>query len=75
MTSFSLRKNDKRKQSSSTDNLTRCFMATALNSGTLIYLFTTGGFTGFTYGLHFSDNSGFLHCNIYDLYFLTKETI
>ena len=65
----------KKQQSSSTDNLTRCFMATALNSGTLIYLFATGGFTGFTFGLLFSDNSGSLHCNIYNLYFFTKETI
>ena len=47
-----------------TDNLTRCFMAIALNSGTLMSLFTTGGISRITWGLLFSDNSGYLHCNI-----------
>ena len=47
MTSFSLRKKVA-KNSCSTDNSTRCFMATALNYPTLMSLFTTGGITRFT---------------------------
>ena len=49
MTSFSLRKKVA-KNSCSTDNSTRCFMATALNSPTLLSLFTRGGITRFTWG-------------------------
>ena len=52
MTSFSLRKKVT-KNSCSTDNSTRCFMATALNSPTLMSLFTTGGITRFTWGTTF----------------------
>ena len=41
------------KNSCSTDNPTRCFMATALNSPTQMSLFTTGGITRFTWGTTF----------------------
>ena len=59
-------KHDKKKygQKFMLGNLTRCFMATALNSYTLMSLITTGGITKFTLGLLFYDNSGSLHCNV-----------
>ena len=41
------------KNSCSTDNSTSCFMASALNSPTLMSLFTTGGITRFTEGTTF----------------------
>ena len=63
MTGFSLRKKVA-KDSCSTDYSTRCFIATALNSPTLMSLFTAGALPDLPEGLFFSDNNGSLHCNI-----------
>ena len=52
-TSFLLEKRNGKKYSCSIDNLSRCFMATALSSCTLMSLFTTGGITRFFLGTTF----------------------